>query len=177
MLNLSRAGFFPGAVYIVGTWYPPNRTQVRAAMFFCAAAIAGAFSGLLAGGIAEMDGIAGLEGWRWIFILEGIATVIAGVAAFWLLPSKPSIATWLTPEEKRFLELTQIATRGRKNKELDQKQVWSVLRSVATDYKVYMMAFIMYSNSCAGVALFYMLPQIIRNMGFTSRTAQFLSAP
>jgi MFS transporter, ACS family, DAL5 transporter family protein len=55
-------------------WYARHEIQVRQALFFSAASIAGAFSGLLAFGIAHMDGVGGLEGWRWIFILEGIVT-------------------------------------------------------------------------------------------------------
>lgn len=63
-------------------WYCRHEIQFRQALFFSAASIAGAFSGLLAFAIAKMDGTAGLEGWRWIFILEGIATVVAAVLAF-----------------------------------------------------------------------------------------------
>lgn len=66
-----RSGFFPAAVFLISRWYMPNETQVRIALFYSASALSGAFSGLLAFAIAKMDGVAGLEGWRWIFILEG----------------------------------------------------------------------------------------------------------
>ena len=64
--NLFRAGFFPGAIWIVSQWYPPRKTQSRMAMFYLASALSGAFSGLLAAGIAQMDGLGGYEGWRWM---------------------------------------------------------------------------------------------------------------
>jgi MFS family permease len=56
-LGLFEAGFFPGAIYLVGQWYPPNRTQFRMALFYCASATSGAFSGLLAAVIAKMNGV------------------------------------------------------------------------------------------------------------------------
>ncbi len=65
---MRRAGFFPGAIWIVSQWYPPYKSQSRMAMFYCASALSGSFSGLLAAGIAQMDGLGGYEGWRWIFV-------------------------------------------------------------------------------------------------------------
>lgn len=62
LIGLFEAGFFPGAVWLISQWYPPNRTQSRNALFYLSSAIAGAFSGLLAAGIAQMDGIGGYEG-------------------------------------------------------------------------------------------------------------------
>lgn len=63
-LGFFEAGFFPGAIYLVGQWYPPERTQFRTALFYCASAGSGAFSGLLAAGIAKMDGKATASGGR-----------------------------------------------------------------------------------------------------------------
>lgn len=84
-------------------WYCRHEIQLRQAMFFSAASVAGAFSGLLAFGIAKMDGVGGLEGWRWIFILEGIVTVLVAFAAFFLLYDFPETAGFLTEEERQFV--------------------------------------------------------------------------
>ena len=62
----NRAGFLPGAILIISKWYIPSETQTRIAILYTSAASGGAFSGLLAFGIAKMDGIAGIEGWRWV---------------------------------------------------------------------------------------------------------------
>jgi MFS family permease len=72
-------------------------------MFFSAASVAGAFSGLLAFGIAKMEGVGGLEGWRWIFILEGIVTVLVAIMAFFTLYDFPETASFLTEEERAFV--------------------------------------------------------------------------
>lgn len=84
-------------------WYCRHEIQFRQALFFSAASIAGAFSGLLAFGIAKMDGVGGLEGWRWIFILEGIVTVLVAIFAFWALYDFPETASFLTEEERAFV--------------------------------------------------------------------------
>lgn len=84
-------------------WYCRHEIQFRQALFFSAASIAGAFSGLLAYAIAKMDGTAGLEGWRWIFILEGIATIVAALLAFFILQDFPETAAFLSKEERDFV--------------------------------------------------------------------------
>ena len=84
-------------------WYCRHEIQLRQALFFSAASIAGAFSGLLAFAIAKMDGVGGLEGWRWIFILEGIVTVVVAISAYFLLFDFPETAGFLTQEEKDFV--------------------------------------------------------------------------
>lgn len=89
--------------YYLTMWYCRHEIQVRTALFFSAASIAGAFSGLLAFAIAKMDGVGGLEGWRWIFILEGIVTVLVAVMAFFTLFDFPETAGFLTEEERAFV--------------------------------------------------------------------------
>ncbi|KPI37148.1 putative transporter [Cyphellophora attinorum] len=178
-LGVFEAGFFPAAMHTIGIWYPPNKTQTRTALFYCAAAIAGAFSGLLAAGIAKMDGLGNYDGWRWIFIIEGIASVIAGIMACYMLPDTPASSKWLTADEVRFLELTHIATRGKKVKGGEQKEKfkYKTLFSVLLDWRIWLMSIVMWSNTVPGYALKFTLPQILRGMGFTSTKAQLLSAP
>lgn len=84
-------------------WYCRREIQLRQAMFFSAASVAGAFSGLLAFAISKMHGVGGLEGWRWIFILEGIATVLVAIFAYFALYDFPETASFLTEEERAFV--------------------------------------------------------------------------
>ncbi|EOA84302.1 uncharacterized protein SETTUDRAFT_155576 [Exserohilum turcica Et28A] len=157
----------------------------RMALFYCASATSGAFSGLLVAAIAKMNGIAGLEGWRWIFILEGMATVVMGVAVFFLLPDSPdhAIGRWLTTDEARFLRLTHIVTRGLKRKprvNADGKKErikWGVIGQVMKDWQIYLQAMIFASNAVSNYGLKFTMPQILKNMGFTSTTAQLMTAP
>lgn len=86
--------------------------QTRIAIFYSASALAGAVSGLLSFGIARMDGVGGLEGWRWIFLLEGIATVLAGALCYFCLTDNAETSLWLDDDEKRFLRLRRLAQVG-----------------------------------------------------------------
>lgn len=183
-----RAGFFPAAVYLLSQWYPPHMTQVRMAMLYCAAAMSGAFSGLLAAGFAKMSGLAGYSGWRWIFIIEGIMTVLLGLSAFVILPDSPSHSgRWLSPDEINYLNglyrkyrvsHSQPETPPEEREvPISKKGKWKVLRSVLLDWQIYLQALIFMSSSVPTYALKFTLPQIMVNMGFKSTQAQLLSAP
>ena len=88
--------------------------------------VATAFGGLLASAISEMDGVHGLSNWRWIFILEGILTILIGIAAFFLVPDFPQQARWLTHEERTFV----MARVGTSENEAQSGAV--TLRSIVT---------------------------------------------
>ena len=77
-LGIAEGGLFPGVTFYITMWYRRHECGFRMAIFFSAATAAGAFGGLLARGITEMDGLGGLDGWAWIFILEGLITLFVG---------------------------------------------------------------------------------------------------
>ncbi|KXT09748.1 hypothetical protein AC579_9322 [Pseudocercospora musae] len=138
-----------GAILIISKWYLPHETQTRIAIFFTASALAGAFSGLLAFAIAKMDGTAGFESWRWIFILEGLASVLLGLSCFHLLIDSPALSSnWLNPQEIRYLELRQLARQTHisnphdERKSFDKRIFWSVV----TDFKIYLLIIAFWSN-------------------------------
>ncbi|TIA04214.1 MFS general substrate transporter [Aureobasidium pullulans] len=102
-LGVTEAGLFPGVVFYNTMWYCRYEVQVRQAYFFSAASVAGAFSGLLAYGISYMEGVGGLAGWRWIFILEGLLTFLVAIVAYFVLVDYPETASFLTVEERAFI--------------------------------------------------------------------------
>ncbi|KAH8160043.1 hypothetical protein CIB48_g8197 [Xylaria polymorpha] len=175
-LGVAEAGLYPG--------YCRREIQLRQAMFFSAASIAGAFSGLLAFAIAKVDGLGGLEGWRWIFILEGLATVVVAVASFFLLYDFPETATFLTEEERAFV-IFRLKYQGQtENKdersarvaeadEFEWKYVWAAFK----DWQIWVNIFVYWGIVCPlyGVSLF--LPTIIKSLGYVSSTAQLLTVP
>ena len=102
-LGVTESGFFPAATYLLTIWYLRYEVQRRMAVFYAAASLSGAFSGLLAYAISHMEGISGLAGWKWIFLLEGLAPVGMSFFVWWLLPDNPETASFLTREEKEFI--------------------------------------------------------------------------
>ena len=81
------------------SWYKRSELGTRVAVFFSSATVAGAFSGLLAAAIHNMQGIGGKPGWAWIFILEGLLTIVCAALSFWILSDFPETAKFLTEEE------------------------------------------------------------------------------
>ncbi|KPM46484.1 hypothetical protein AK830_g226 [Neonectria ditissima] len=183
-LGVTEAGLFPGVAYYLTMWYCRHEIQFRQALFFSAASIAGAFSGLLAFAIAKMDGVGGLEGWRWIFILEGIVTVIVAVLAFFVLHDFPETATFLTEEERAFVVYRlkyQAQGRGRGREEVQVAEAdefkWKYVWSAFRDWQIWVNIFVYWGIVCPlyGISLF--LPTIIRNLGHTSSTSQLMTVP
>ncbi|KAF5694389.1 nicotinamide mononucleotide permease [Fusarium denticulatum] len=179
LLGIFEAGFFPGAIYLCSYWYLPKDLSTRVSYFYCASALSGAFSGLLAAGIAEMDGVGGMEGWRWIFLLEGMATVVLGVACFFFLIDTPALSTrWLNPEEIRFLELSMFIKQGGGYSGEDERKVsWKDLKMVLTNWRVYVQAYFLLCQSALSYGTKFTLPSITKAMGFSNTNAQLTSAP
>ncbi|KAF1988899.1 MFS general substrate transporter [Aulographum hederae CBS 113979] len=186
-LGVAEAGLFPGVAYYITMWYCRHEAQLRQALFFSAASVAGAFSGLLAYGIAHMDGVGGLEGWRWIFILEGILTVLVAVSAFFVLYDFPETASFLTSEERAFVvwrlkyqaQAQQASTDtapGTLVAQADEFR-WQYVRDAFKDWQIWVNILVYWGIVCPlyGISLF--LPTIIKNIGYTSSTAQLLTVP
>lgn len=101
-LGLCEGGLLCGMVLYLSTMYKKNELQLRVGIFYASASLSGAFGGLLATAILKMDGVGGLAGWRWIFILEGIATVLIGILAAAMMPAGLGTARFFTEEERIF---------------------------------------------------------------------------
>lgn len=104
LLGAAEAGFFPGILYYLTRWYR-DRDRARAvALFMTAGTLAPAFGAPVSGALLELDGLGGLHGWQWIFLVEGIPAVILGLSVLFVMTERPSEASWLAPEEKLWLE-------------------------------------------------------------------------
>lgn len=147
-LGMTESGFFPAAMYLLSTWYCRFETQSRISMFYSSGAMASAFSGLLAFAISKMGGIAGLRGWRWIFIIEGIATVILGGGLAFCLPDYPETAKFLTEEERRFIVHRLRHDGGTKTGEVGthEKFNWRYLRAALCDWRLYLSAIVYWGS-------------------------------
>ena len=103
LLGVAEAGFFPGMILYLTYWFPAQARGRAVARFMTATAIAGVIGGPISGVLLQMDGIGGLGGWQWLFLIEGIPAVILGFVTLVYLPNGPNNAKWLLPEEKKWI--------------------------------------------------------------------------
>lgn len=115
LLGLLEAGYFPGCVYLLSSWYVRYDVQKRFSVFYLIGCVASALAGILAFGLSQMGGIQGLGGWRWIFIMEGVITGVIGVLTLLLLVDFPDRAhkSWRFLSEKECAFVVRRINRDR----------------------------------------------------------------
>jgi MFS transporter, ACS family, tartrate transporter len=111
LLGVAEAGFFPGVIYYLSLWYPAAHRARAIAAFMTAVPVAGLIGGPLSGALLELDGLHGLAGWQWLFLLEGLPAVILGTSVLFYLKDRPETTQWLTPAERDWLVGTLAAER------------------------------------------------------------------
>lgn len=104
LLGLSEAGFFPGVIYYLSTWFPSRQRGKAMGMFYLANPMAVAVVGLVSTGLLGLDGHAGLKGWQWLFLVQGLPAAFIGLALLAFLPDSPRTAPWLSTAERSNLE-------------------------------------------------------------------------
>ena len=112
LLGVAEAGFFPGIIYYLTFWYPAPERARAYAWFLAAIPVCGVIGGPISGALLTLDGRLGLQGWQWLFLLEGIPSVLVGVAVLVLLPDRPRDARWLQPAERAWLEERMASERA-----------------------------------------------------------------
>ncbi|RWA07634.1 hypothetical protein EKO27_g7470 [Xylaria grammica] len=174
LLGIFEAGVFPGCAYLISMYYKRYELQWRMSIFFCAAILAGAVSGLLAYGIANLGGVGGYGAWRWIFILEGLFTVVVGAISKWWITDWPETAKFLNDDERSHL-LSRLAqdTGEAKMDELTP----NARKRILLDWKIYTGTFAYLGIVNTGYSGSFFIPTILREMGYQATDAQVRSIP
>lgn len=172
--GIMEAGFVPGCAYLIGSYYKKDEFLKRYTVFFSAAIAAGAFNGLLATLISKMDGVGNYEGWRWIFIIEGLITVVFSFCSvFWIVPF-PEDNNKFTPAEKAVL-LARVREDGGEvqHDKLDPKRFVKYMM----DWKIWLcvLSYLGAEENAASVVAFQ--PSILKGLGYTATQAQVHSIP
>jgi len=166
LLGAFEAGFYPGVILYLTYWYPSQRRAKAFGTFMSASAIAGVLGGPIAGWImTSMGGVHGMHGWQWLFIIEGIPSVLAGVFAWFYMTDKPEQARWLTDAERRVVQETlkrDQAAMGERGHD------W---RSLFTNRKVWLLIAIFFCLLCANSTLTFWIPTVIKEVGYTAPMA------
>ncbi|KAH9945828.1 MFS general substrate transporter [Epithele typhae] len=174
-LGVVETGVFPACFYLIAMWYKREEAQKRYSFFFSSTTLAGGFGGLLASAIGKMDGLQGFRGWRWIFILEGLLTVLVSFILFFTISDFPEDVTWLSKEEKEFVQarLYEDVGTSRRDEPLTVKDVIGVFK----DWKIICGGFMYFGLVVPAYGYAYFAPSIIQSYGYSAIRTQLLSVP
>jgi MFS family permease len=157
LLGVCEAGFVPGVMYYTNTWLPSKRQSGMYSLFLMALPIAVVFGAPISGAILEsMNGVVGIKGWQWLFILEGLPSIVLGVVILILLRNKPSEVKWLTEREKRIIETNVAREAAHKS-----HRVADAFKSG----KIYALILVMVLFNTGFYGLTFWMPTLFRNSG------------
>jgi MFS family permease len=160
MLGACEAGFVPGAIYYISCWFPKRRQGKALGAFLSGIPIAGLIGGPLSGWVlTHFDGVTGMRGWQWMYMLQAAPAILLGVLAYFILDDNISRAKWLSSDERRYLEM-EIAS------EVDVPRS-SRSQRIADfgDARLYVMALSYFTFICGTYALSFWLPSMLKNAG------------
>jgi len=128
-VGLAEAGFFPGIILYLSFWFPARHRAGVTAIFMAAAPLSNMVGAPISGAILEMNGFLHVKGWQWLFLLEAAPTVLLGAVSYFFLTDRPSQATWLKPDERRWL-VDEMARELAGKTSKSAVSVWSALRNL-----------------------------------------------
>jgi MFS family permease len=162
LLGVFEAGFFPGIILYLTYWYPSQRRGRVTGLFLFGMPITGVLGGPLSGTIMSgMEGMGGMHGWQWLFLVEGLPTVLLGFLLYRMLPDKPGRAPWLNDAEKMLVQSVLDADHRGDAKAGHHGRLAAAL----ADPKTYVLAFVYFCCACAVYTLTFWLPTMIKGLG------------
>ena len=163
LMGVFEAGFYPGIILYLTYWYPSERRAKAFGIFMSASAIAGVIGGPLAGSIMNsLHGVNGWSGWQWVFLIEGVPSIIAGFVTWFYLTDRPEQAKWLTPEQRRSSTTTWRATARRSA--IAKRACIASLK----DRRMWLLILIFFCIIAANSSLTFFGPSVVKEVGFTN---------
>jgi MFS transporter, ACS family, tartrate transporter len=172
LLGAAEAGFFPGIILFLTWWFPERERTPALALFLTAVSVAYVFGGPISGGLLELDSFAGLDGWQWLFLIEGLPAIALGFVTLRFLDERPEEAAWLEPEEREFL-----AAEVRREQELHTRLGSERIRDVLGNRRVWGYGLVNFVLLAAGFGLTFFVPDLVQDRtGFTDFEVGVLAA-
>jgi sugar phosphate permease len=162
LMGVFEAGFYPGIILFLTYWYPSERRAKAFGMFMSASGVAGVIGGPLAGTVMNgLQGANGWSGWQWVFLIEGLPSIIAGVVTWFYLTDRPAEATWLTPAQRQLVEddlaRDQVSLGNREH---------SLLASLRQG-RLWLLILVFFCVIAANSSLTFFGPSVVKEAGFT----------
>jgi MFS transporter, ACS family, tartrate transporter len=172
LLGVAEAGFFPGVVLYLTYWFPARDRARTVALFATGAVIAGIIGSPVSGVVLGLDGLAGLAGWQWLFVLEGAPAVVLGVVVLACLPNGPAQARWLATSERAWIE-SRLAEEAAL---LGQRQRHRLVDAF-TSRRVWLLCLLYFLLNVGGYGYEMWLPTIVKEFsGASDATVGLLNA-
>jgi len=171
LLGAAEAGFFPGMILYFTYWFPSQYRGRVISTLFIAQPLANALASIVSAAILEMDGVLGLKGWQWIFIIEAVPAVLLGLVIFRVMTDKPAHADWLAEEEKSWLQ----ARIDRENRKVERAGRLTLMRALG-DSRVVALSMIYLMSVTANYGIVFFMPQIIKGIGLSNLMTGFVSS-
>ena len=163
LLGVAEAGFFPGMILYLTYWFPRRERARYTAMFLAAIPLSSAIGSTLSGAIMEyLDGFFGLEGWRVMFLLEGLPAVALAFVTWFYLTDRPEQATWLSEQERGWLTREMEAEKA----QTERRFHWPLRKSL-TNSRILALSFVYFGVVYGLYALSFFLPQIVADFSTT----------
>ncbi|KAL4994663.1 major facilitator superfamily domain-containing protein [Aspergillus recurvatus] len=176
-MGILEAGFAPGVLLVISSWYKKSEQSKRFAVYISAAILSGAFGGLIAGGIVGgLDGAHGMEGWRWLFIVEGAATAVVSIAASFLLLDFPSSTKRLNERERELAMARMAAEAMMVDGDAEALSHGQALKASVSNWKTWLFV-VGYMAIVGSSTLSYFYPTLVSGLGYTGNMAQYMVIP
>jgi ACS family tartrate transporter-like MFS transporter len=171
LLGVAEAGFFPGIIFYLTLWFPTAYRARVVGWFMFAIPISTVVGAPISGLILGLEGVAGLHGWQWMFLIEGLPALIMTVAVLIYLTDRPIDARWLEPREREWLQQRLDRERTERQQILDLSWFGSM-----TDWRVIALGLVYMGCNIPQYGLSFFLPQIVKAFGVSNVTAGFITA-
>jgi ACS family tartrate transporter-like MFS transporter len=160
LLGLAEAGFFPGMILYLRSWFPASARASTVALFMTAGPLSGVIGGPLSGAILTL-GHGGLAGWQWLFLLEAVPAVVLGIVVFFFLADRPSDARWLSTDERQWLATTLLQEQTSNSSGTgDGGKLWW---SVFLDTRVWLLALVYFCLTTCSYGISLWLPSVVKH--------------
>jgi ACS family tartrate transporter-like MFS transporter len=168
LLGAAEAGFFPGITFFLAAWFPERYRARVLAWFLVAIPVSSVLGGPISSLLLEMDGLAGLAGWQWMFIVEGLPASIVGFFILMMLSDRPEEAEWLSAEERAAM----VAMLAEEQRDRARHSVLSAIK----DVRVLILTGIQFGYTLGSYGIGIWLPQILKTHGLSNLAIGFISA-
>ncbi|KAK0490060.1 major facilitator superfamily domain-containing protein [Armillaria luteobubalina] len=176
-LGVIEAGFAPGVVFYLSSWYKRHELAKWYSIYYTATAVSGTFSGLLTGVITDNLAIPrGIEGWQWLFLIKGLGLCFVALFTWMILPDWPTTTKWMTAEEK-FIAVERLKHDGIGGVAVgDEPMHRECLKMALTDWRVWYLS-MMYMLATGSQTIQYFIPTLVGQLGYSGMSKQYMTIP